>query len=555
MTEISAIPRSWLLILIAISLFSAAVSLILLLAYPGSPLNFSLAAASALSAISGLFVSYQLNLRQKRQTADDDSSESDATDTGHKVFDLSTQQGLLFNHLRDVISDLRIKVAQVAVSAVQLRQQTDETHQLSSHQKTLGVELDRASDESVQAVNDVAQRSHLISEHNEKQLELTRKSDHQLVQLAETSQEVVETLDQFKEQVALLITRSENIEEILQTVRGFSNQTNMLALNAAIEAARAGDAGRGFSVVADEVRDLSKKVQDATDNIEMVVQEIQTSVQQTSEGTDTIISNIGQIRSELAQLSDQHKGVIEDAERNHHELLGISAALEQLSATNNENRTRSEQITSTSGTIHQAMTDASSQSLALRQATEATIELLSHFQIGQGNFEHQLNTVMQCRDEFVDALAALEKRGINVFDTHYQAIPNTNPQKHQTNYAEALRQYCQTMVDRWKGDREHCLYTLPLDKNGYVAIHQSERSRPMTGNVEQDTAFSRHDRIMANNETEIRRASSTAPFLLQSYIRDTGEILFDLSVPVIYKGRHWGAIINGLSIEALLDNS
>ena len=58
--------------------------------------------------------------------------------------------------------------------------------------------------------------------------------------------------------------------------------------------------------------------------------------------------------------------------------------------------------------------------------------------------------------------------------------------------------------------------------------------------------------IYTANETELRRASSTAPFLLQTYIRDTGEVLFDLSVPVFYKGKHWGGIINGLPLELLL---
>jgi methyl-accepting chemotaxis protein len=73
----------------------------------------------------------------------------------------------------------------------------------------------------------------------------------------------------------------------------------------------------------------------------------------------------------------------------------------------------------------------------------------------------------------------------------------------------------------------------------------------MSGNYDVDLVNSRHQRIFAASTMEIRRAKNTTPFLLQTYIRDTGEILNDLSHPITINGKHWGAFIMGLKPEML----
>ncbi|MGH1487026.1 MAG: methyl-accepting chemotaxis protein [Cellvibrionaceae bacterium] len=467
-------------------------------------------------------------------------------------FDLTKLSGSLASSLNSTISQLRKRVAKVAVSSVQLRKITEETHERAEKQNALGSELLTASHESSLVVEEMARRSEQSSENNAKHLELARKSNEDLHYLSKASNQVMETLHTFKSDVEQLTRRSEKIEEILQTVRNFSNQTNMLALNAAIESARAGAAGRGFAVVADEVRDLAKKIEEATDSIEQVVTEIHQSVNSTAKGTEKILVDVDGIKARLWSLSEEQQGLVEDFERNHDELVNLSASIHQLSATNNENQTRSEDISKTSTVIYGEMKAAVDEALILRDETESAMHMLSHFHIGNDSFEEELRIVTACSREFSVELEKLDKKGVNIWDTEYVAVANTSPQKHTTTYSRLIRDELQSMVDRWKEGRENCMYCLPLDKNGFVAIHQSERSQEITGDIEFDTAYSRQDRIMDNNETEIRRAGNTESFLLQSYIRDTGEVLFDLSVPIYYQGKHWGAIINGLPIEALI---
>ena len=153
------------------------------------------------------------------------------------------------------------------------------------------------------------------------------------------------------EEVEALAARSERIGSVLEVIRAIAGQTNLLALNAAIEAARAGDAGRGFSVVADEVRNLAKRTQESVEEIRSVIEglqggtegvvtsmrmshaQAQGSVQYAEQSVETLrqieaaVAVISDMTMQIASAAEQQSAVAEDVTQNVSSIRDITESL------------------------------------------------------------------------------------------------------------------------------------------------------------------------------------------------------------------------------------
>lgn len=112
------------------------------------------------------------------------------------------------------------------------------------------------------------------------------------------------------EQISGLSARADSINSFVSTISSISDQTNLLALNAAIEAARAGDAGRGFSVVADEVRALANSTNTSATEVQGLVSQIIDSTTETVNSVSNIQTNNGQLSSGVVQLNEDYQAII-----------------------------------------------------------------------------------------------------------------------------------------------------------------------------------------------------------------------------------------------------
>ena len=424
--------------------------------------------------------------------------------------------------------------------------------QRSSRQEELSQLIFTSSEESTSALNEVAQRTGEMSELNSSNIDDARASSQELVGVNQMFGRVREHITDFSTTVASLARNSENVRTSLSMVQGFSEQTNLLALNAAIEAARAGEMGRGFAVVADEVRTLAGKVRDAAAEIGVNISEMAALVDRTQMGTREIDELTAETREVIQRSTNQIGRMVQDFETNHEQLVGVSAAIEELSTTNRGVHSRISEIHQLGSRIREGMDRADKYSTSLRGSTEDTLGVVSHFKAGTGNFEELLSKAAEWRDHIQQVMQQLLSRGIDIFDQNYRPVPNTNPQKFTVGYGPALEREIQEFYDQCRDHFPSTKYLLAVDMNCFIYVHHKAVSQPLTGNPEHDLLHSRNQRFFKDNENEIRRAKNTAPFLLQTFVRDTGEVLCDLSLPIHVNGRHWGGLIMGFEPNLII---
>lgn len=156
-----------------------------------------------------------------------------------------------------------------------------------------------------------------------------------------------------------------------------------------------------------------------------------------------------------------------------------------------------------------------------------------------------LRLAEDCRNEVAAQMQLLLTSGkltmAQLFDTFYIPIPGTEPQKFHTQYDRVVDGILQPVLDSYLEASSHFVFVVAVDRNGYLPTHNARYSQPLTGNSEVDAARNRTKRIF-NDRTGLAASRNLEPYLLQRYSRDTGEIMSDLSVPILIQGQHWGAV-------------
>ncbi len=135
----------------------------------------------------------------------------------------------------------------------------------------------------------------------------------------------------------------------------------------------------------------------------------------------------------------------------------------------------------------------------------------------------------------------------DAFDQNYVPIPGFEPEKYHTKYDSYLDKAILAMEDEFLQD-ESVVFAVAVDSNGYLPTHNTRYQKPITGDKQKDLVGNRTKRIF-NDPVGIRAAQNKEPLLRQVYHRDTGETMWDISSPILVKGKHWGGFRIGFSLN------
>ena len=468
-----------------------------------------------------------------------------------EFLELADNYNCFLDQLRTTIHSLRKMGINVAVGATTVLNQVKEASVKAGSQDELSGVVFGNSQQATQTLGFISDNAQHIAASNSESLNSARES---LSELESVNQRMVEMLGQIKnhdQTIKIMGDKSRDIRKIISTIQGISFQTGLLSLNAAVEAARAGQAGKGFSVVASEVKKLSEEANTASQMIATQITDMLSSIDTALAEANTINKAAEHTMSVSQTACDNYGGLIKEFDDNHGLLTQITASVEEISAANMQTHQQVSQIRDLSTVVGEKTTASEQIAVTLQTTSESLQQLVAKFVTGEGAFEQILDLGRNFRDTAAGQIAKFSGSGVNVFDSNYQEIPNTNPMKYSTSYDQLFAQHLQPVCDQILGQIPSGIFAICVDVNGYAPTHNSAFTKPLTGNPEIDVSGSRDKRLF-NDPTGYRSAQNAEQFLLQNYMRDTGEILSDLSLPIHINGRHWGAIRLGFSPQVLL---
>ncbi|MGP6088295.1 methyl-accepting chemotaxis protein [Antarctobacter jejuensis] len=423
-------------------------------------------------------------------------------------------------------------------------------------------DLDNRCAAQLQELDEVGEQTHGLSEASDRMMDAVQRmvgtAENALQRVNASSSLIGETARNSQglaEWVRSVHNGSSEVEHMLTDVQSSNTmisdiawQVHILAVNAKIEAARAGQAGKGFAIVAESVKDLSKKTADAAQTITTTVarlsewmSRLHLEAQATAQQADEVIARSGETEHALSEIE---KG-IETLRRDSHDL-----SEETTRAKTAVDRTGAAvgRISSSVTEVAAGVDEATKRCLKLIDTSEG---ILQHaVALGGNGADGAIITMVQdlagqVSHAFEAALSSGRIAEADLFTRRYSPVQGSDPAQVLAPFTRLTDQILPPIQEPVLTMNDRIVFCAAVDDNGYLPTHNRKFSHPQGQDPVWNAAHCRNRRIF-DDRVGLKAGRSKRPFLLQVYRRDMGGgnfvMMKDLSAPITVRGRHWGGL-------------
>jgi methyl-accepting chemotaxis protein len=282
---------------------------------------------------------------------------------------------------RALVTQMSSDAADLSSSARELRGGADRMLGGSDEQASRSSQVAAASEEMSETILNIAKNVNGIAQSASGTVVVAKNGDQIVTRSLEKVTEIAHIVDDSANFVKSLGERSEQIGGIVNVINDIADQTNLLALNAAIEAARAGEQGRGFAVVADEVRKLAERTATSTSEIGQMIRAIQDEVSKAVSLMENATSNVNLGVELVRQSGSALQAIVQSADDLQLMVQQIASATEEMSATSSEITKDMEQMASVSKDACETAEGISRTSIKLAQLSEKMEQTANKFKL------------------------------------------------------------------------------------------------------------------------------------------------------------------------------